>query len=95
MGAQEDKYIKEMDWMMQASKSRQRKIMSEARYASGVTRAQGRQAKYSGLTQGLTGIIGGLGGMTDWWGSYRQGSVDWLGRKVTAPNPRDVVPKIK
>lgn len=95
MGAQEDKYNKEIDWMLQASKSRQRKILSEARYAAGVTRAQGKQAKYSGYSSGLTGIIGGIGAGSNWWGSYQQGSVDWLGRKVTAPNPRSVAPSIK
>ena len=67
MGAQEEKFSKEMDWLMQSSKSRQKQAIQQGKYQAKSLRNQGRAAKYDYYSSGITSIGKGVIGGMDWW----------------------------
>ncbi len=60
MGAQKDKFQSELDWLLKSGASQSDIIRREGALSASTTRAQGSQAKWEGISSGLSSIGSGV-----------------------------------
>jgi hypothetical protein len=60
MGAQEDKFSKELDWLRKSGASQADIINKQGSLAANITRSQGEQAKWQGISSGIGSVASGV-----------------------------------
>jgi hypothetical protein len=83
MGAQKDKFQSELDWLLKSGASQSDIIRREGALSASTTRAQGSQAKWEGISSGLSSIGSGA--------SSLYSSTDWFKPKTTTPSGGSII----
>jgi len=68
-GNEEDKFNREIDWLLNAGKSRGDLTVQRGKNSADVLREQGKNAMWGSIGQGASDIGAGWTGVTDWWNS--------------------------
>lgn len=79
MGAEEDRWQRQMDWTLKSGQSRAGIARQGGYMDASATRAQGEQAKWSMIGSGAKSAIGGGQDLSTWYKGYSSGAHGFWG----------------